>query len=402
MTYEQDLVEGTPVPTGRRAVCARCARPADACYCHALTTLETRSLVVVLQHPREAGMPFGTARMAQLCLPSAELHVGIAWDGSEVLQRIGRDAERPPVLLHPGPGARDIHRDPPRTPVTLVVLDGTWPQTRAMVRASPALARLPRFTFTPPEPSRYRIRREPRADYVSTIEALAHVLGVLEEDGERFRALLRPLDAMVDAHLAARADRRSPRREISKTRRSPYEALPDVLRRPRDDLVLVFADANAWPRGVPERVHGDELVHWVAHRPGTHDTFSCVLAPRTPLAPDIPRHTELAATTLLDGESVEAFLAAFSSFLRPGDTIASWGYHGLRLLRDCGGRLSGPYVDLHAVARSLGRGRTGSLERYAAAQGLAPMPGHPPGRAGRRLGLCVALCDAWRTRCASG
>lgn len=340
-------------------------------------------------------MPFGTARMASLCLPQSSVHVGVAWDESEVLGRACGDPERPAVLLHPGPGARDIVRDPPPGPVTLIVLDGTWPQSRAMVRASPALARLPRFTFTPPEPSRYRIRREPRAEYVSTIEALAHVLGALEGNVERFRALLAPLDAMVDAHLEARAGQRSPRRVTTRSPLTPYESLPPELRAPCDDLVLVYGDANAWPHEAPERRYGDELIHWVAHRPSSRETLSFVLAPRSPLSPAIPAHTELSIAEIQGGGSVAELLDAFTAFVRSTDVLASWGYHGVRLFRDTGGRLPGRFLDMHEAARSITKGSTGSLERYARALGLAPTPGHPPGRAGRRLGLLGAILEAW-------
>src|SRR5204863_4222267 len=108
-------------------------------------------------------------------------------------------------LLYPGPGARDILREPPAHPVTLVVVDGTWSQAKTVVRDNPILRALPRYAFATPEPSQYRIRREPRAEYVSTIEALMYVLGVLEGQPERFRALLEPLRTMVDNQLACQA-----------------------------------------------------------------------------------------------------------------------------------------------------------------------------------------------------
>src|SRR5688572_29948824 len=155
-----------------RAVCARCRRPEQVCYCAHVTPLETKTKVVILQHPRERDVPINTARIAALCLPGSELHVGVRWN-----KPLGTP-DRPPVLLYPGPGAIDIERDPPKGPVTLVVLDGTWWQARKLVRANPEIARLPRYAFRPDQPSTYRIRKEPQADYVSTIEALAHLLGV--------------------------------------------------------------------------------------------------------------------------------------------------------------------------------------------------------------------------------
>jgi len=66
---------------------------------------------------------------------------------------------------------------PPPGPVTLVVVDGTWSQARNVVRDNPVLQALPRYAFATPEPSSTGIRREPRAENVSTIEALMHVLG---------------------------------------------------------------------------------------------------------------------------------------------------------------------------------------------------------------------------------
>ena len=78
-----------------RPTCARCRRPLRVCYCAALPTLATRTRIVILQHPREKDMPIGTARMAQLCLPEAELHVGIRWGESAAFQQAIRNAVYP-------------------------------------------------------------------------------------------------------------------------------------------------------------------------------------------------------------------------------------------------------------------------------------------------------------------
>ena len=184
-----------------RAVCSRCRRAQSVCYCKHLTSIPTRTRIAFLQHTRERGVAIGTARMASLCLPNSELHVGVDWVGSPALARVLGDPERPPALLFPGDDAIDITRDPPIGPITLVVVDGTWRQVKKVVRSNPPLAALPRYAFVPRAPSEYRIRHEPKVTYVSTIEALVHVLGVLEGEPERFEALLTPFRAMVDAQL---------------------------------------------------------------------------------------------------------------------------------------------------------------------------------------------------------
>ncbi|MBA3822156.1 MAG: DTW domain-containing protein, partial [Deltaproteobacteria bacterium] len=167
-----------------RAMCGRCRRPTSVCYCAALPRLPTTTKVVILQHPRERDVPIGTARMASLCLPESELHVGMTWGEHPALGRALGDPARPPILLYPGPGARDILTEPPAGPVTLVVVDGTWSQAKSVVRDNPILHALPRYAFAAPELSEYRIRKEPQAEYCSTIEALMHVLGVLESKPE--------------------------------------------------------------------------------------------------------------------------------------------------------------------------------------------------------------------------
>ena len=159
----------------------------------------------------------------------------------------------PPILLYPGAGARDVLRDPPRGPVTLVVVDGTWSQARTVVRDNPILQALPRYAFATPEPSQYRIRKEPRAEYCSTIEALMHVLGALEGDPDRFRALLDPLRAMVDAQLACQVD--APRRPV-RARLRP---------RPRRWLVPDGAD-HAVRRPRPRRRRGERVAVTAAAR----------------------------------------------------------------------------------------------------------------------------------------
>jgi DTW domain-containing protein YfiP len=377
-------------------MCARCERPVSVCYCHALVTLETRTRIVILQHPREQGMPIGTAHMATLCLPQASLHVGIEWDDSDVLREACADPERPPVLLYPGPDARDILTEPPRHPVTLVVVDGTWSQARGLVRDNPRLASLPRYAFRAPRPSNYRIRKEPRVEYVSTLEALVHVLGALEGDPERFAALRRPMDAMVDAQIEAQARAPRPRKAKPRPRLTIAERLPSAIFDRYDDLVLVFGDANAWPWDTPEHALGDELVVWVAHRPSTRETFASVIAPRHPLAPDAPRHTEIPAERLESGVTPAEMRAAFSEFTRPNDVLGSWGHHGLRMFKECGGRLPGDYLDLRGAARVLTNRKNGTLEAYAARVASEVEFEPPPGRAGRRLAMLAGILASWR------
>jgi DTW domain-containing protein YfiP len=384
-----------------RAVCARCRRPERVCYCAALPLLPTRTRVVILQHPRERDMPIGTARMASLCLPSATLHVGVRWSEHPALAAALADPSQPPILLYPGSGARDVLSDPPPGPVTLVVVDGTWSQARTVVRDNPILQALPRYAFATPEPSQYRIRKEPRAEYCSTIEALMHVLGALEGDPDRFRALLDPLRAMVDAQLACQAD--APRRPMrARLRPRPRRWLvPEALTTRFADLVLVVGEANAWPyRGASgangKREAVDELVHWAALRPATGELFEQIAAPVQPLSPSTAFHAELTEDQLRGGTSHADLIANFGRFLRPSVVVGAWGVYGPSLFLGAGGSLP-EVLDLRVVGQRLTHQKLGGLEAYAASL-ETPLSSLPiAGRAGRRLAMLARIVASWRT-----
>lgn len=375
-----------------RAVCGRCRRPESVCYCKHLTSIETATRIVLLQHPRERDMAIGTARMASLCLPNAELHVGVRWQGSSALARALSDPARPAALLYPGEDAIDVGTHPPPGPITLVVVDGTWWQAKKLVRENPELAALPRYTFKAPTPSEYRIRKEPNEAYVSTIEALVHVLGALEGDPERFRALLLPFRAMIDAQIACEklvgsGRVRHPRKQ------KPYKPrVPTHLGEHRNDLVCVVGEANAWPYTCPERLATlpDELVHWVAHRLSTGETFDFVVAPKNLLAPKTASYVELSAEELAAGGTMTELFERWRAFIRDTDVVCSWGRYATALFVAAGGYLPDTRFDLRQVARVFTSGKVGTLEGFVTSTGQEPTT-LGVGRGGMRVAQIAAV-----------
>jgi len=389
-----------PVRLEPRATCGACRRPASVCYCRHVRPLETLTRVVLLQHPRERDVAIGTARMASLCLPNSELHVGVHWRGSAALARALSDASRPPALLYPGPGAIDVLRHPPSRPVTLLVVDGTWSQAKKVLRENPELAALPRYAFTPPSPSEYRIRREPAPSCVSTLEALVHVLGALEGDPLRFQALLAPFRAMVDAQLAYELRHRdAPSRHARRPRMAPRPPrIPESLRACAKRVVCVYGEANAWPYGSAERASGcsDELVHWVAQRMATGETFDLVLAPRHPVSPSTAMHAGLPADALAAGRSARELAERWRAFVREADLVCSWGHYATGLFANLDGvALPEHRLDLRQAARIYANGKVGTLEDFATRLGATPSPPAGAGRAHVRLAQITAVARAF-------
>ncbi|EIK51673.1 hypothetical protein YO5_13168 [Stutzerimonas stutzeri TS44] len=166
------------------------------CLCALIPSLESRTQVLILQHSSEAGHALNTARLAALGLRNAQLLVG---------ERFAEpcDDDRPTYLLFPGEGALELDSLAGRAePVRLIVPDGTWRKARKLLHVNPWLAALPRVALPPGQPSRYRLRKAPAADALSTIEAVACALNGLEGT-TRFEALLRPFEALIEGQIAA-------------------------------------------------------------------------------------------------------------------------------------------------------------------------------------------------------
>src|SRR5690606_14468109 len=92
-----------------------------------------------------------------------------------------RDDGRPTYLLFPGEDALALDSlASGAEPVRLVVPDGTWRKARKLLHVNPWLAALPRVALPPGQPSRYRLRKVPTAEALSTIEAVTCALNGLE------------------------------------------------------------------------------------------------------------------------------------------------------------------------------------------------------------------------------
>jgi DTW domain-containing protein YfiP len=393
-THTED--ESVDVVRERRPTCDTCRRPKAVCYCAHVAAIPSATRVVVLQHPREEDRPIGTAHMASLCLSNAQVHVGLKWDESALIEEIFADSSRKAFLLYPGDGALDIVANPPSEPATLIVVDGTWAQAKKLVRMNPRLAAMPRVSFVPPSPSEYRIRREPKETYLSTIESLVLVLGALEGDAQKFAPMLEPFRAMIDSQLACEHEFQGGRKRRRRTHTlGPRTPIPELLVDASRTRVCVTGEVNAWPYGAPERQapnYRDDVVVWTAERLETGEQFSIVAKATYPLANGTPLHAEVPRRVLDEGITREAFIDAWRGFLLPTDVLCSWGHHAPALLFGEGGTLPDDRLDIRSVSRLAARGKVGTIEEHGEAvnaSGASSLVGY--GRAARRLALLTGI-----------
>src|SRR5262245_48535657 len=175
-------------------------RPLRLCFCGELPVVATRTRIVILQHPRERTHPFGTARLVGLALPNARIQV--PFGGNTGVLREQPELPADAAVLYPHPAAVDLAALPPgERPSALVLLDGTWAHARRLYGHNPWLRQLRHVRLHPPSPSRYRIRREPRPDYVSTVEAVVQALAILEPDAQGLDRLLAVFDRLIDRQI---------------------------------------------------------------------------------------------------------------------------------------------------------------------------------------------------------
>jgi DTW domain-containing protein YfiP len=183
-----------------RARCERCLRPEKQCLCALIPRLGSRTRVLILQHPSEVNHALNTARLAALGLENASLRVGEVFEDLTELLNVPGYRTR---LLFPGEGATSLGAlDDDPLPLLLVVPDGTWRKARKLLHLNPLLAALPRVMLEGAPISRYRLRKAPGPDALSTLEAIVHALQTLEP-GTSFEALLRPFDALIEGQIAA-------------------------------------------------------------------------------------------------------------------------------------------------------------------------------------------------------
>jgi DTW domain-containing protein YfiP len=174
--------------------CERCLLQRRVCLCAAIPTVVTRTRIVIIRHHLERWRSSNSGRLAHFALPNSEL---IDHGGSAGLAQLP-DLERA-WLLFPEGEPTVSPPDPP--PGQLVVLDATWSQARRMYRKIAALRGLPILRLPDVPVTRARLRESPGDGRVSTIEAIASALRLLE--GEPAAQPLEALFAVAVDRAAA-------------------------------------------------------------------------------------------------------------------------------------------------------------------------------------------------------
>nr|CAH7724781.1 unnamed protein product [Callosobruchus chinensis] len=202
-----DLSGIPPDPPLMRSICIQCERPSSVCYCMSIPNppLKPRSRIILLQHPAEEKRCLRTAPMLQLGLEHGKCLTfrGKYFPGrhTELIDILNSDKT---LLLYPSPSAIEItavQGECDTTSYNLVLIDGTWPQAKAIYVGSPILHKLKQVKLLITDISNYIIRTQPSDGCLSTLETAAYALAVLEKDDVYKEKLVEPLKTMCEFQL---------------------------------------------------------------------------------------------------------------------------------------------------------------------------------------------------------
>ena len=225
--------------------CPHCQKPLPLCICESVTPLESRLGLLILQHPQEQDRALGTARLAAQHFKTAVVKVGLSWPSlAKALGRPVADPARWAILYLGSAKAADLDPESEVLALTrkgevaenqrailksiegVILLDGTWSQAKALWWRNGWMLKCRRIILGPQRPSRYgKLRREPRRDGLSTLEAAAMTLARLEKRDDieaklhaSFERLLAKYRAAQEAGSGA-AQKPPPRRDWRRRRR---------------------------------------------------------------------------------------------------------------------------------------------------------------------------------------
>ena len=164
--------------------CPMCAASRTLCLCDAVPSIELNTKICLVIHRRELKRSSNTGLLALRALVNSEMR--IRGEGRETLDL--KDLLTPQYrtfLFYPSDDAVELDKElvvQERTPIQLIVPDGTWRQARKIHSRHHELKDVPRVKISTPNNSTFQLRAQSRPEGMATLQAIAHGLGVIEGD----------------------------------------------------------------------------------------------------------------------------------------------------------------------------------------------------------------------------
>tara|TARA_R110002073_G_scaffold68921_3_gene171101 strand:+ start:13157 stop:13810 length:654 start_codon:yes stop_codon:yes gene_type:complete len=196
-----------------RQYCSKCSKPHLACICSYLSPQDNAIAVLVLQHPDEKNKAIGTAKIVELGLARSCVISAITISDAYIRNKLKECACSKPLLIYPSPlnervshYIHDFEKDHSiathlkKRYDSIILLDGTWRNTRELLHCNPWLKALSTLQLVNAGESRYRIRQAQQAGALATVEAVSKVLVLLDQHFQSEK-LLQPFEKMIEFQI---------------------------------------------------------------------------------------------------------------------------------------------------------------------------------------------------------
>jgi DTW domain-containing protein YfiP len=183
----------------KRAQCPHCERPIKTCLCDDIVKLKCAYQLIILQDPTEAKHALSSAPILAKSIVGAQLIIGDLFDPFELL---GKNWQQESLLVFPNADSLSSPQAGKIRFKYLILLDGTWRKVSRLLHLNPWLMKIPSIAIRPTHTSEYKIRKSPREDGLSTIEAAVSILNDLHAD-KNFSPILPAFRKMIEMQIIA-------------------------------------------------------------------------------------------------------------------------------------------------------------------------------------------------------
>jgi DTW domain-containing protein YfiP len=132
----------------------------------------------------------GTGRFTHLILKNSEIIVDIGFDNNKRFQAVLNDPQYESFLLYPGDKTIDLGSDDLKNNLKkkaqFIVIDGTWPCAKKMMKLTTSLHQIPRVSFNNQRISEFEVKHQPMPGCLSTVESIHQVILDLNRLGIEF------------------------------------------------------------------------------------------------------------------------------------------------------------------------------------------------------------------------
>lgn len=167
-----------------RELCSHCGFSTKTCLCDSINIINNRLKIIILRHPSEEKITKNTAHLLNLGLANCQIIAGESEQDFVSLQTLPKSST---AVLYPSHDAWCLDEQSSevnifkQTLTNLIVIDGTWKKAFKMRQLTPSLQQFKTVSFKQLPQNQYLIRKAPREDSLSTLEAVAHSLHLIEQ-----------------------------------------------------------------------------------------------------------------------------------------------------------------------------------------------------------------------------